>query len=256
MSDTDPQPPFDSTDLRVMPEITEHSLSVSFSRKITDPGSYGAATEVALFETFKFSEALTPTQTELFRATLVAKQKAQVFAELGLKAEVTEDGVLMEIARVFPDAKPAGRTPPPATSRAVAPPDDGPFDQPTFGPDDDYQAPPPRLPNREEQRISNETAQGRQDPQRSTHSDDAAWQDFFDNPKDWYDDLEAEKPRIKRKDAGRDGTPLWLSSAPDWVKDWATSQNIKVPAPPRRGPSGGGGGYSGGRTNGGGGYRR
>lgn len=222
------------------PPAAEHTVTVGFSRKLTEPGGYGANTECSLFETFKFTEELTPTQVELLRASVLAKQKAQVFLELGLQAELTSDGVLMEIAKVFPGAKPAQRTPPaaPAPSRAAAPPE---YDEQEPFSDDGYEQEPQRSAPRRAPAM---------DPKEQD------WDDFFKNPKDFYDDLGSDKPRIKRK-GDRDAEPRWLNEAPQYVKDWAKEQGIRIPAPPRQGGGGGGGGYSGGgRTGGGGGYRR
>ena len=161
---------------------------------------------------------------------MIAKQKAQVFLELGLKAELTEDGVLMEVAKVFPGARSAGRTTPtaPAPSRAAAPLE---YDDDDQGPFDD--APPPR--------------QAQRQPADPSERD---WRAFMDDSTKFYDDLDSDKPRIKRK-GNPDAKPLWLNTAPQWVKDWATENGIQIPAPPRQGGGGGGG-----RTGGGGSYRR
>lgn len=220
-----------------LPQAAEHTVTIGFSRKITEPNGYGANTECSLFETFKFAEELTPTQVELLRASVLAKQKAQVFLELGLQAELTSDGVLMEIAKVFPGAKPAQRTAPAALTRAVPPPED-------------YDQEPEPFPQYEEEPQ-------RSAPQRAPTMGpkEQDWDDFFKNPKDFFDDLDKDAPRIKRR-GDREAPARWLNEAPQYVKDWAKEQGIRIPPPPQRG-GGGGGGYSGGgRTGGGGGYRR
>lgn len=199
-----------------------------YGRKIA-PEQYGNM-ECAYEVEEIFDGELTPTQMELVTANTTALLKMRVGTELGIKLEISEEGVLMEVGRVFPGTKPAKAAP---RGKAQAPADDdgdgeGPFD-----------------------RDERPARRQRDDVDEPMSPIDRAWTAFFDDPSGWYDDTQDRSAKIKSKATGKIFT---LEDAPPWAQKQAGYN-------PDRGGGGrsGGGGYGGGgggynRGGGGGGY--
>lgn len=180
-----------------MPKVTRTTVTATFTRQI-QPKQYETAS-AGLTMVKEFDGDLTATQVDLVAADMETLLKQQVFAQLGIKAEVNEEGILMEIARVFPGAK---------TSNGDAGP---------FGDDDDdeEERPRPRTNRGGGGRSGGRSSGG--SGKISSKDAEKMWEDFMgDSKNDFYDNLDGEYPNIKHKKSGQ---KLYLKYAPQWVKD-------------------------------------
>lgn len=216
-----------------LPTVSSQTIKVTYGRKMP-PEQYGNMNTEYTIET-TFTEELHLRDLELVIATQTAMLKNRVGAEMGIKTDVNEEGVIIEVSKAFPGAT---RSAPAASTYAQAP-------------------------------AAQAAPQGPEVP-----DDGTIWAAFVRNPDGFYNDLGADKPKIKDKQNQEVG---WLNEAPDWFHEMFRAGEIPIPAPRQGGGGGGGygrgggggyggggyggggrggGGYGGGRTGGGGGYRR
>lgn len=173
-----------------LPVATKTVLTATFTRQI-QPRQYETAS-AGYTLVREFDGNLSTTEVDLLMANATYQLKTQVFAELGITAEVGEDGILVEIARTFPGTKVV----------AVDSDDD----------DDDE----PRRPSRTNRGGGSSRSSGGSG-KISSKDAEKMWKDFMGNRKaDFYDNLDGEFPNIKHKKSGQ---KLYLKYAPEWVRD-------------------------------------
>lgn len=184
----------------VFPEAKRTTITATFNRQI-QPKQYETAS-AGLILVKEFDSDLSPAQVDLVTADAIFQLKQQVFAQLGITAEVNGDGILVEIGRVFPGAKHSNGEP------AVE-------DDETS--DDDEEEDRPRRSRTNRGSTSRGSSSRGGSGRLSKEDAEAMWKDFMGRKAgDFYDNLNDDDPNIKHKKSGQ---KLYLKYAPSWVKD-------------------------------------
>lgn len=181
----------------VFPQATKTTVTASFNRQI-QPKQYETAA-AGLIMVKEFDSDLSLAQTDLVTADMITQLKQQVFAQLGIKAEVNDEGILVEIGRVFPGTK---------HSNGEVPADD----------EDEEEEERPRQSRTNRGGSSSRGGSSRGGSGRlSKEEAEQLWKDFMGRKaNDFYDNLQDDEPNIKHKKSGQ---KLYLKYAPSWVKD-------------------------------------
>lgn len=178
----------------VFPQATKTTITASFNRQI-QPKQYETAS-AGLILVKEFDSDLSPTQIDLVTADAVFQLKQQVFAQLGIQSEVNGDGILVEIGKAFPGAKPSNGEP---------------------ADDDEDEDDRPRMSRTNRGGGSSRGRGGSSSGRISKEDAEALWKDFMGSRAgDFYDNLDDDDPNIKHKKTGQ---KLYLKYAPSWVKD-------------------------------------